>query len=97
VQDHPLISAQENRLEIVKALFAQAAQRMTPILGIEYTDPSTFPTARYAAIVGDRQEIALFISFFTGLPAGRRLEGFIRYFKKKTKIQESSQDQHGSH
>jgi len=38
VQDQPLINARENRLEIVKALFAQVAHRMTPILGIEYTD-----------------------------------------------------------
>jgi cell fate (sporulation/competence/biofilm development) regulator YlbF (YheA/YmcA/DUF963 family) len=38
VQDDPLINARDNRLEIVKALFAQVAQRMTPILGIEYTD-----------------------------------------------------------
>ena len=38
VQDQPLITARDNRLEIVKALFNQVAQRMTLILGIEYTD-----------------------------------------------------------
>jgi len=38
VQDQPLINARENQLEIVKALFNQVAQRMTLILGIEYTD-----------------------------------------------------------
>jgi cell fate (sporulation/competence/biofilm development) regulator YmcA (YheA/YmcA/DUF963 family) len=37
VQDQPLINARDNRLEIVNALFNQVAQRMTPILGIEYT------------------------------------------------------------
>ena len=37
VNDHPLIIARDYRLDIVKALFAQVAQRMTPILGIEYT------------------------------------------------------------
>jgi len=38
VNDHPLIIARDYRLDVVKALFAQASQRMTPILGIEYTD-----------------------------------------------------------
>ena len=37
VQDHPLIAARDNQLEIVKAFFAQTAQRMTSVLGIEYT------------------------------------------------------------
>ena len=37
VQDHPLINARDNRLENVNALFVQVAQKMTPILGIEYT------------------------------------------------------------
>ena len=37
VNDHPLIIARDYQMDIVKALFAQAAHRMTPILGIEYT------------------------------------------------------------
>ena len=37
VQDQPLINARDNHLEIVNALFVQVAQRMTPILGIDYT------------------------------------------------------------
>jgi cell fate (sporulation/competence/biofilm development) regulator YlbF (YheA/YmcA/DUF963 family) len=37
VQDHPIIAARNNQLEIVKAFFAQTAQRMTSVLGIEYT------------------------------------------------------------
>lgn len=37
VQDHPLITARDNQLEIVKASFAQTAQRITSVLGIEYT------------------------------------------------------------
>ena len=37
VQDHPLIAVRDNQMEIVKAFFAQTAQRMTSVLGIEYT------------------------------------------------------------
>ena len=36
LQDHPLLTARDNRLEIVKALFAQVALRMSYHLGIEY-------------------------------------------------------------
>jgi hypothetical protein len=36
-RDHPLINAQEFQLEIVKSLFAQTAQRLSFVLGIEYT------------------------------------------------------------
>jgi cell fate (sporulation/competence/biofilm development) regulator YlbF (YheA/YmcA/DUF963 family) len=41
VQGHPLIVARDYQLELVKATFAEAGQRMTSILGIEYT---TFAT-----------------------------------------------------
>ncbi len=37
LQRHPLIVARDERLVMVKALFAQAAQRMTNVLGFEYT------------------------------------------------------------
>jgi cell fate (sporulation/competence/biofilm development) regulator YlbF (YheA/YmcA/DUF963 family) len=37
VQDHPLIAARDGQLEIVKAIFAGAAKRMSSVLGIEYT------------------------------------------------------------
>lgn len=37
VQVNPLIDARDNQLEIVKVLFSQTAQRMTSVLGIEYT------------------------------------------------------------
>ena len=37
VQDHLLIASREDRLEAVKAVFAQTAQRITSVLGIEYT------------------------------------------------------------
>ena len=36
-QNHPLIAARDDQLEIVKAFFAQTAQRMTSVLEIEYT------------------------------------------------------------
>ncbi len=34
---HPLLTARDNQLMLVKALFAQTAQRLTDALGIEYT------------------------------------------------------------
>lgn len=37
VQEHVLIAARDIQMEGVKALFADTAQRMTSILGIDYT------------------------------------------------------------
>jgi cell fate (sporulation/competence/biofilm development) regulator YlbF (YheA/YmcA/DUF963 family) len=37
VNENPLIIARDYQKEIVNALFVQVVQRMTPILGIEYT------------------------------------------------------------
>jgi hypothetical protein len=36
VRDHPANVARDTQLEIVKAFFAQTAERMTAVLGIEY-------------------------------------------------------------
>jgi cell fate (sporulation/competence/biofilm development) regulator YlbF (YheA/YmcA/DUF963 family) len=36
IQDHPLITARDNQLVLVKELFAQTAQRLTDALGFEY-------------------------------------------------------------
>jgi len=38
VNEHPLVINRDYRLDVVTALFTQVAQKMTPILGIEYTD-----------------------------------------------------------
>jgi cell fate (sporulation/competence/biofilm development) regulator YlbF (YheA/YmcA/DUF963 family) len=36
MQDHPLIFIRDNQMVMVKALFAQTAQRLTDVLGIDY-------------------------------------------------------------
>jgi len=36
VENHPLITARDYQLEFVKALFAQTAQHITAVLGIDY-------------------------------------------------------------
>ena len=36
IQDHPLIFMRDNQMALVKALFAETAQRLTDTLGIEY-------------------------------------------------------------
>ncbi len=37
LQHHPLVMARDDRLVLVKALFAQTAERLTNVLGFEYT------------------------------------------------------------
>jgi cell fate (sporulation/competence/biofilm development) regulator YlbF (YheA/YmcA/DUF963 family) len=37
IEGHPWITARDSRLVDVKALLAETAQRMTPLLGLDYT------------------------------------------------------------
>ena len=37
IQDNPLLTERDNQLVLVKALFAQTAERLTNALGIEYS------------------------------------------------------------